>query len=175
MDGVNGDSRFATLSITSFGPCTLDNQKNSLGRFEVKRTNDISDIDGARSQPRYEKFADKPQFHQSDVFGSTSKPLTHERNTRDNSLYIDDIPGTRYMQKDRMLMSNRHINPLNPAYTLPSYVAAEPENPKFHRDELNHSDIEKSTSKPLYKKPMRDTYSIGDIEGASANWKPRHE
>ena len=173
--GEQFDSRFTTMSITSFGPSTLDNQKNAVTRFEVKKINNVSDIDGAQTISKFEKFANKPPFLQTDVFGSTSKPLTHDRNTRDNQLYIDDIPGTRYMLKDRMLMSQRRVDPLNPDYKLPAFVAADPEVPKFNRHELFHGDIDKSHSKPLYKSSMRDTYNIGDIEGASANWRPTHE
>ena len=86
------------MSITSYGPSTLPKEGNKLlARFQEKKINDVSDIDGARSQPKYKHyFSDKPAFMPSDVEGSTSKPLTHTRNTRDNTLYIDDIEGTRY-------------------------------------------------------------------------------
>lgn len=85
------------MSITSYGPSTLPKEGNKLlARFQEKKTNDVSDIEGARSQSKYKHyFTDKPAFLPSDVEGSTSKPLTHSRNTRDNTLYIDDIEGTR--------------------------------------------------------------------------------
>lgn len=94
---------YHTMSITSYGPCTLPKEDKS--RFQEKKINDVSDIDGARSQPKYKHyFSDKPAFLPSDVEGSTSKPLTHARNTRDNSLYIDDIEGTRFV--DSFILRN---------------------------------------------------------------------
>eukprot|EP01036_Dinobryon_divergens_P031305 gene31305-40677_t len=164
------------MSITSYGPSTLPKEGNKLlARFQEKKINDISDIEGARSQPKYKHyFSDKPAFLPSDVEGSTSKPLTHTRNTRDNSLYIDDIEGTRFVIKDRMMKTNRHVNPLEPEYSLPSYATAEIPETKFIKDPLNNKDIEGAQVRPKRWYATRDIMAVNDIVGAQANWRPRH-
>lgn len=164
------------MSITSYGPSTLPKEGNKLlSRFQEKKTNDVSDIDGARSQPKYKHyFSDKPAFMPSDVEGSTSKPLTHTRNTRDNSLYIDDIEGTRFVIKDRMMKTNRHLNPLEPEYNLPSYASAEIPETKFIKDPLNNKDIDGAQVRPKRFYATRDIMAVDDIVGAQASWRPRH-
>lgn len=167
--------QYTTMSIASFGPATLGHSaKITNGPFLVKNTNDISDIDGARRYNKFEQFATKHVAQTSDVMGATSKPLTHSRNTRDNSLYIDDIEGTRNRVKDRMAITERHVNPLNPSYQIPSYVPAEPAPTKFIRDELYHSDVEGSHSKPLYRTAVRDILGVNDIEGAQVSSKMKN-
>ena len=161
-----------TMSIASLGDATLP--KPEPKRFQVKAINDISDIDGARTGPKYPHFYNKTQPSQSDVPGSTSKALTWSRNVRDNSLYIDDIEGTRHTIKDRMMQTKRHVNPLTPDYPLPSFQSAEHPVPKFIKDPLHHDDIDGSTIKPKKQFATRDILAVDDIEGARPNWKPRH-
>jgi hypothetical protein len=170
----DGD-RYFSMSITSAGPSTLP--KNIENSFAPKITNDVSDIDGAtRTASRYERFVNKPLHNDAyDVPGSKSKPLTHSRNVRDNSLYVDDIDGTRPFIKERILMTKRQVNPLNPEYPLPSFASTEPYEPKFIRDTLDIRDIDGSRSKPLHRSNTRDTYSNSDIVGAQVGWRPRHE
>lgn len=160
---------YTTMSIMSFGASTLP--KPTQARFEEKQTNNVSDIDGAKSGPKYKLYFDKPQRQQSDVDGSTSKQLTKTRNCRDNSLYIDDIEGTRHTIKDRMMRTNRHVNPLEPQYKLPTYEAATFENPKFLKDSMRLDDIHRPEERTY---ATRDIMNINDIVGAQANWKPRH-
>lgn len=160
------------MSIASLGDATLP--RPSKRPFQEKRTNDISDISGATSGPKYERFYNKPQPQQSDVAGSTSKPLSWSRNVRDNSLYIDDIEGTRHTVKDRMMRTTRNVNPLQPEYKLPSFVPAENPVPKFMKDPQYHEDIDGSTVKPKKYFETRDIMNVDDIEGSRPNWKPRH-
>lgn len=155
---------YVTMSIASLGESTLP--RNTAKPFQEKKINDISDIEGARSGPKYQHFYNKPQFLQSDVPGSTSKALSWSRNVRDNSLYIDDIEGTRHSIKDRMMRTNRHVNPLVPQYPLPSYVPAEDPPVKFIKDPLDHSDIDGSFPKPKKVFAPRDTMNIDDIQGS---------
>eukprot|EP01032_Pedospumella_encystans_P031072 gene31072-35066_t len=151
------------MSIASLGDPTLP--KPEPKPFQEKKINDISDIDGSRSGPKYQHYFNKPQFLQSDVQGSTSKALSWGRNVRDNSLYIDDIDGTRHSIKDRMMRTGRHVDPLAPNYALPSYVPAEDPPTKFIKDPQNHSDIEGSFSKTKKYFATRDTMRIDDISG----------
>lgn len=161
---AHNQEQYVTMSIASLGESTLPRQTSRP--FQEKRINDISDIDGARSGPKYQHFYNKPQFSQADVQGSTSKPLSWARNVRDNTLYIDDIEGTRHSIKDRMMRTGRHVDPLAPKYPLPSYVPAEDPVPKFIKDPLYLSDIE--GTKPRAKRTFapKDTMNIADIDGA---------
>jgi hypothetical protein len=165
-------NEYLTMSITSMGPSTIP--KPDPKPFYEKKINDISDISGAQTKSKYHQFYNKPQFLQSDIPGSTSKILSHGRNVRDNSLYIDDIDGTRHTIRERILRTNRHVDPLIPEYKLPSYTASEVPVVKFVKDPLNIKDIEGTA--PRIKKVFetRDNISVFDIEGAQTNWKPTH-
>lgn len=155
---------YLTMSITSPGPATLPAHEKKV--YAPRSTNDISDIDGARPQPKYKVYANKPQFLNGDIPGATSKQLIRGRNVRDNSLYIDDIDGTRRTIKDRMMRTNRHVDPLQPNYPLPTFVPTEPVTVPFKRDPLNISDIEGTKPKPKQEFAPKDTMFISDIEGA---------
>lgn len=161
---MSAPEQYFTLSIASLGDATLP--KVDPKPFFEKKINDISDIAGAHSGPKYQHFYNKPQFLQSDVHGSTSKALSWSRNVRDNSLYIDDIDGTRHSIKDRMMRTGRHVDPLEPSYPLPSYVPAEYPVPKFVKDPQNHSDIDGSFAKPKKYFSTRDTMRVDDIAGS---------
>lgn len=166
-------NNYQTMSITSLGPITLDQgQTNPFAA--AKSTNFLDDIEGARTKSKHNQFTNKKPFLQSDVQGSTSKQLIRARNCRDNSLYIDDIDGTRHTIKDRMMRTNRHIDPLMPAYPLPSYAADSHVVPRFIKDPQRHDDIEGSSVKPTKVFAVKDTMSVSDIEGAQADWRPVH-
>lgn len=124
--------------------------------------------------PYADRFSNKPAMNSSDIAGSISRPLTHSRNVRDMSLYIDDIDGTRHSIKDRMMRTKRHVNPLVPEYELPTFVPARVPEAPFLRDSMNNVEVEGSTTKPLQKFQMRDTISTNDIVGAQACWRPPH-
>ena len=111
---------------------------------------------------------------QSDVEGSTSKPLTKTRNCRDNSLYIDDIEGTRHTIKDRMMRTNRHVDPLQPNYVLPSYTSSMYAEPKFIRDNIDVSDIQQKGENRMLTFKTRDIMKTSDLVGSQPGWKPRH-
>lgn len=92
---------YQTMSIASSGEPTLPKVEKRV--FQMRDPNNITDIDGAQSAPRYRLFTNKPQFLTTDVEGAVPKPHTRTRNVRDNTLYIDDIEGTRHTIKDRMM------------------------------------------------------------------------
>ena len=170
-----GAEQWTTMSITSSGMSTLVDQKRPPRPFVVKDTNRVDDIDGARSKVPYaDRYCNKPPINTADIAGSVSRPLTHSRNVRDMSLYIDDIDGTRHSIKDRMMRTKRHVNPLVPEYDLPTFVPARvPEFP-FLRDSMNNDEVEGSTTKPLQNFQIRDNISTNDIVGAQACWRPLH-
>lgn len=162
---------YSTMSICSLGPATLPKSQKRV--FAIKDTNNISDIVGTRSGPKYTQYTNKPQFSQSDVQGSTSKPLIHSRNVRDNTLYIDDIDGTRHMIRDRFMRTGRHVDPLEPQYKLPSFQTAEIPEPKFVKDPLQLNDIDKTSSRVKNDFKTRDVLNIDDIDGTRT--KPRFQ
>ena len=164
-----------TLSCTSLGPATLEDQKRPPRPFAVKATNNVSDIDGARSTlPYADRYSNKPQPSSADIAGSVPRPLTHSRNVRDLSLYIDDIEGTRHSIKDRMMRTKRHVNPLVPEYDLPTFVPARVPAFPFLRETMKNDDVDGAATKPLQKFDTRDTMTTQDIVGAQACWRPLH-
>ena len=159
-----------SLSLT-----TLPDQKRPQRPFAIKDTNNVSDIEGARSTVPYAmRYSNKPQPSSADIAGSVSRPLTHSRNVRDLCLYIDDIDGTRHSIKDRMMRTKRHVNPLVPEYDLPSYVPARLPEAPFMRETMKNDDVEGAATKPLQNFDMRDNISTHDILGAQACWRPLH-
>lgn len=167
------ETMYTTMSIASVGDPTLPSRQKKI--FAEKATNDISDIEGSKSSSlKYKHFFNKEQQSNADVPGATSKILHRARNVRDNSLYIDDIDGTRHLVKDRMMRTSRHINPLEPHYPLPTYKPAEYPETRFTKDPQMHEDIEGSFPRPQKSFETRDIMSTSDIVGAQANWKPRH-
>lgn len=170
---MNEDYPYTSLSIASFGPSTIREDRHKV--FAVKNTNCTDDVDGAK--PAVTKVYQKPDYRfNDDVDGAKSKTLHHaRRNGEDNTLRVDDIDGAQAKIRDKMLLTNRRTNPLEPAYQLPSYVPHPPHEPKFLRDTLHIKDIEGSSPRrpPVYQ--TRDPISVADIVGAQACWRPRHE
>jgi hypothetical protein len=162
------------MSITSMGPSTLSDQKPAPRVFATRDINRCNDIDGATSSVPYaSKYTNKPETLPT-VDGSTCKSLTHSRNVRDLSLYIDDIDGTRHSIKDRMMRTKRHVNPLVPEYALPSAIPADIPQKKFIRDNLSTADIDGARPKKDRVYETRNTLSTSDIEGAQAMYRPTY-
>ncbi len=163
---------YTAMSITSAGACTLPDQKAPVRNYSERIVNRTDDIEGATSSiPYAERFSNKPT-NLGFIQGSISKSLTHTRNVRDLSLYIDDIDGTRHSIKDRMMRTKRHVNPLVPEYNLPSYVPSDIPEPKFIRDTLSIRDVEGAYPKPSRTFTPKDTMRTDDIVGAQACYKP---
>jgi hypothetical protein len=154
------DNPYQTLSIASAGLPTLPRPDKT---FISKRDfNDIRDIEGAFPKPR-PCYSNKPLFLNSEIEGAAPKQLIRSRNVRDNSLYIDDIEGTRHTIKDRMMRTTRHVNPLDPIYKVPAFTPCEAEFPKFIRDPLQLSDIDGSRTKAKKLFATRNILDISDI------------
>ncbi|CAD8079281.1 unnamed protein product [Paramecium primaurelia] len=79
------------------------------------------------------------------------------------SLYINDIDGTK--PQIAKFKTNRETNPIEPNYKIPSYQAADIQQPnKFIRDTLNISDIQGTVPKiKIYNPRNIDPYTF--IEG----------
>lgn len=108
-----------------------------------------------------------------DIDGTSSLRLHRDTNKPDRQLYHDDIDGSNCRNK-WLFRTERCVNPLEPEYTLPSFVAAPVVAPKFTRDSHDVSDIEGTKSRPLFPLAQRKNHLVEDIEGAQSGWKPRH-
>ncbi len=155
---------------------TLSDQKRKVRPLGTPRdVNSVADIEGASVKVAYgEKYKNKPTFTNADIEKSGPAPLVKQKNVRDLSLVIEDIPGTRHTVRDRMMRTTRHVNPLNPDYPLPTYNPAVLPEPKFLRDAHDVSDIEGAKAKPRKEIKARDIMNNDDVVGAKAGWKPRH-
>lgn len=176
--GAQPESMYQTMSITSPGRPTLFDQKKIPGRFEEKRINFISDIEGSSTRDKFEKYATRPQFDAGKFLPeSKSVARTHVRNVPDNALMIDDIDGAQYAALGGMDRTNRRVNPLNPKYNLPTYKVpvSEYDAPLAvkSRDIMGISDIDgaaPSANRRTQKFMSRDTMNISDIDGAAADY-----
>ena len=115
-------------------------KRNTIFTYKIDFINKTDDIEKAR--PNKEIILDKPDF----------------------ILDISDIE--RAHPKKLFWNSQRHVNPLNPVYKLPSYIKAESATPlKFIRNQIDISDIEKSKPKKLYPLKMRPFKTYDEIKG----------
>ena len=92
----------------------------------------------------------------------------------DLSLRVDDIDGAKAKIRNKFLFTNRHVDPLNPQYDLPSFHKPDDYSEKFIKDPLDCSDIEGTKSQLPTKYKTRPINMVEDIEGAQASWRPRH-
>jgi len=81
----------------------------------------------------------------------------------DFTLKLDDIEGARPKRRTSHL-GKRCVNPLTPEYSLPTFKHVEPIIPRFRRDNINISDIEKTTPKPLPNKIREINYGEKVVE-----------
>ena len=172
MATVPETAAYLSMSIASFGGCTLPKEEKKV--WATKATNCIDDIEGAR--PKTTKLWTKPDlWDNSDVVGAKSKCLHPERTASSNFMRVDDIDGAQAKIRDKMLLTKREINPMTPQYKLPSHTPAPPFEPKFMRDTLDISDIDKAKPRIPVVYEMRDIISVQDIVGAQANYRARHQ
>ena len=102
--------------------------------------NKVDDIEFA--QPKKERLLIKPNF----------------------ILNVRDIE--KAYPKKANHVSQRHVNPLNPVYKLPSFKMPTPlPPPKFIRDSMDISDIEKAKPNKLYPLKMRPAKTYDEIGG----------
>ena len=114
--------------------------RSSIYTNKIDFINKVDDIEFA--QPKKEKILIKPNF----------------------ILNVHDIEKA-YPKKVKPI-SQRHVNPLNPVYKLPSYPASPPPPPlKFIRDSMDISDIEKAKPNKLFPLKMRPVKTYDEIGG----------
>mmetsp|Transcript_79432 Transcript_79432/g.158604 ORF Transcript_79432/g.158604 Transcript_79432/m.158604 type:complete len:570 (+) Transcript_79432:39-1748(+) len=179
LPGMGRDTHFVTMSLGTRGASTMPNstaehfKSLKLGPSAGRPTNLVHDIDGAQPAAVY-KNTNKPSFYEpKDIRGTTSKQLIRTTNAPDNTLRLDDIDGAQ--PRPYTFKTNRVVDPLLPAYKLPSATMAEPLEPKFIRDSYSVSDIQGTKSRPLYPLAQRHNHECSDIEGAQTGWRPRNQ
>ena len=69
------------------------------------------------------------------------------------------VPKNSGILNDKKLITNRHTNPLNPAYKLPTYTNVVVPPPKFIRDQISTSDIIGS-SPTMPRKEIKNDYKF---------------
>ena len=173
---MSDPDQYVTMSIASLGASTLTQRNNP--NFVERKTNDISDIEGTCYASKYEKYSHKQPYQSSDIPGSTPKQLIRTlKNVTDNTLQVDDIPGTRFFIRDKMLATKRSINPLNPQYNLPKFKQIDSLKTHFIRDNIDYTDVEGSTVpiKDYSHKIIRNQLDTNDIEGTKAGYLPNYK
>ena len=162
---------WCTMSVASLGPATLE---KPLPKFP----NGIERVKEIEQEPVFAKtFTEfRSTFNSTtDIAGASPKRnLSHSRNCFHTLLVVDDIPGTRPREKSKMLQTGRHVDPLQPSYSLPNFPTAEIESPAFLRDSMSVADIDGAQTKKKKTTSVRNLLDTSDIAGAKASWKPRH-
>eukprot|EP00736_Rhodelphis_marinus_P009087 Rmarinus@m.25103 len=126
---------------------------------------DVSDIRGA--QPfRYDQFnIQKGMDYYSDVPGTKPQRLHPVEVHRPQfNMEVKDIEGAQ--PRGKGFYTDRHINPLEPNYLLPSFKVAPPTPLPPARDNINVSDIDGTAPSHLYQGRTRNlALDTSDIAG----------
>ena len=154
--------------LCSFGEPTIP--KPSSRFYASKETNQLDDIAGSRSKKLYSSPMRENAWQRDDITGTKSLTLSWERtNVPDRSLMIDDIVGARPKKRSGILTTKRHVDPLQPSYSLPSCRLDPPLVPKAHPDK---EEIVTKLTKRVYS--TKPTNNVDDIAGAKPGWRPTH-
>lgn len=159
---------YTTMSIATFGSPTLP--KSDRGRYAVKDTNRVDDISGSQPKTHYSRPQREDQWTKDDISGTHSLKMHQSRsNYEDKSLMVDDIEGARPIVRKGMCLTQRHIDPLNPTYVLPSYTVPVEVMTKAHPEK---EAIVTKIPKKTYS--TKDILNYDDIAGSKPGWRPRH-
>ncbi|CAD8069835.1 unnamed protein product [Paramecium primaurelia] len=143
----------------------LQTIKNSKPILTPRETSNNHDVEGsvAKKCNYYHKqdFINK----NDDIEGARSKSNIRPSNRADLQLALDDIKGTR--PNIVKFQTSRHpLNPLEPQYKLPTFMASQPDPPKFIRDAHNIQDIQGAQPKQTHKKLIIKESEHEDIYGS---------
>ena len=157
-------------NMTSMTMCTIPKKEKivrSAGQNYSLRTDDIP---GAQPRgPPVQRHRDF--YYTNDIEGSSPQPSVDLTKKPIDIMSVKDIQGASPAIQRSLHHSERHTNPLNPQYHLPSYQEPPVPVPKFIRDNINYDDVPGVHSK-TYKtdKPPIDIMKTDDIAGA----QPKH-
>ena len=162
FDIAGGEKNMSSMTM-----CTIPKKETMIRSNDQNFSLRTDDIPGAKPRgPPVQRHRDF--FYTDDIEGT--KPRVNDYKTKKpiDNFSVKDIPGASPAIQRSLPHSERHTNPLNPVYQLPSYQDNEPiPVPKFLRDNINYDDVEGVHSKS-YKsdKPPKDILKTDDICGA---------
>jgi hypothetical protein len=142
------DTRFMTMSIASRGAATIvpSDTANTGAKSahklaaSLRETNGVADIRGAQPQPRMGRWThNRPDLFAVDDIEKAAPGGTKLLNKPCTINKVDDIDGARPSR--RTFRTNRHVNPMDPVYQLPSTKERAITPPRFLRDSMDVSDI----------------------------------
>ena len=147
---------------------SMDCPIKKINRIDTKRdwSLNLYNLDIERSVPiRKSVFTNKTDFiNKIDDIEKARPNKEVILNKPDFILNISDIEKAH--PNKNLWNSQRHINPLNPVYKLPSYIKAERAEPrKFIRNQIDISDIEKTKPNKLFPMKMRLFKTYDEIKG----------
>ena len=158
-------------NMTSMTMCTIPKKEKIVRSGNENFSLRTDDIKGAQPRgPPVQRHRDF--YYNDDIEGSSPQPSVDLSKKPFDYMSVKDIQGASPAIQRSLPHSERHTNPLNPQYSLPSYHDPTPiPVPKFIRDNINYDDVPGVHSKS-YKsdKPPRDIMKTDDINGAS----PKH-
>lgn len=121
-------------------------------------TNRTDDIEGAHPLLKEYQYTNRQDLYNvNDIDGAQPRKLTKELN-ESFLLRTNDIEFAQPRCVE--FRTNRHINPIDPEYKLPSYTTAPIPKPKFIRDQIDISDIEGTRPGKLYPYEKRDIINV---------------
>jgi hypothetical protein len=132
------------MSLQSQGASTIPNRDASRPALNLAgRTNYTADIVGAQPTQKMNRFINKPDLYDvGDIKGTKPLALHRETNSIDFTLKHDDIEGSRPRgATHKQARANNPVDPLMPAYKLPTYEMPSDPTPNFLRDTLDITDI----------------------------------
>ncbi len=94
--------------------------------YDVKFNNEpIGQIDKSKPNPLYKLiYSDPSNLKTNDIKGAqigTKNKINKFSNNETNNLIVSDIPGTSVGSLKNCIVTNRHVNPVCPEYTMPGY------------------------------------------------------
>lgn len=160
FDITGGEKSFTTMTMATI-PKNPKIVRSKNEDFSLR----TDDIDGARWKPDTRRTRDTT-LNISDIEGAKPSPSFDPKSKPVDIMAVKDIAGAQPRICRNLPHSNRHTNPLNPEYQLPTKAEEPPPEIPFRYDPLNFDDIPGVHPKS-YKtdKPLRDIMKVSDIEG----------
>ena len=161
FDITGCENSYKTMNLT-----TLPKETKIIRNKNENYFMRTDDIDGASYKPDRRPTRDL-SLNISDIPGTQPKPSYNKFKPPFDIMSVDDIDGAKPRINWNLPHSNRHTNPQNPVYKMPT----KPEEPapevKFVYDGFNFDDIPGVHPKS-YKtdKPPRDIFKVDDLPGA---------
>ena len=168
FDITGGEKNFQSMTMQTV-PVEPKIVRTQNENFSLR----TDDIDGARAKPFTGKLRNT-FYDTSDIPGSKPHPKIDTTKPPVNIMGLDDIDGSHPRIWRTLPHSDRHTNPLNPDYQLPTKPELPPPELPFIRDGTNYDDIP-GVHPRSYKsdKPPRDIMRLDDIQGANPSEKTR--